>query len=40
MKYLTLEQVSQRLNKSKKTISKYIKQGKLTPKRVRSNQGI
>jgi predicted DNA-binding transcriptional regulator AlpA len=39
MKYLTLEQVSQRLNKSKKTISKYIKQGKLTPERVRSKQG-
>lgn len=39
MKYLTLEQVSQRLNKSTKTISKYIKQGKLTPERVRSKQG-
>lgn len=39
MKYLTLEQVSQRLNKSKKTISKYIKQGKLTPERIRSKQG-
>lgn len=39
MEYLTLEEVSQDLGKSKKTITRYIKQGKLNPKQTRSKRG-